>query len=208
MGHLQPQWGRRDLAERGSRRNPLGVGRLFDIEFPPRSLVHALTPSHTHVCTHTTSIHTPPHTCTHTPHTCHIHTSHCTHTSTPPHTSPHTHLTHPSHIPRTHVLAHPTHLLTHATYTPHTAHTPPHHLTHPPTHTPSHTPHTAGDDDEPLDNIRLWEDGWKERYYLRKFGVPSDDDEFVRNLVSMCMYISGTPKLAHSGNHFLVGILC
>ena len=150
---------------------------------------------------HTTSIHTPRHTCTHTPHTCHIHTSHM------PHTPPH-HLTHPPHT-------HPSHTHSRTSHTPHTCHihtshcthtsTPPH--TPPHTHTLTHTPHTAGDDDEPLDNIRLWEDGWKERYYLRKFGVPSDDDEFVRNLVSMCMYVSGTPKLAHSGNCFLVGIL-
>ena len=37
-------------------------------------------------------------------------------------------------------------------------------------------------DSEPEDNVRLWEDGWKERYYQNKFGVPSDDDEFVRSL--------------------------
>ena len=37
-------------------------------------------------------------------------------------------------------------------------------------------------DSEPEDNVRLWEDGWKERYYQNKFGVPSDDDEFVKSL--------------------------
>ena len=37
-------------------------------------------------------------------------------------------------------------------------------------------------DSEPEDNVRLWEDDWKERYYQNKFGVPSDDDEFVRSL--------------------------
>ena len=37
-------------------------------------------------------------------------------------------------------------------------------------------------DSEPEDNVRLWEDGWKERYYQNKFGVPSDDDEFVDSL--------------------------
>jgi 5'-3' exoribonuclease 2 len=36
---------------------------------------------------------------------------------------------------------------------------------------------------EPEDNVRLWEDGWKERYYNNKFGVPADDEEFV-NAVS------------------------
>ena len=39
-------------------------------------------------------------------------------------------------------------------------------------------------DSEPEDNVRLWEDGWKERYYLNKFGVPCDDDEFVAKVVS------------------------
>ena len=40
----------------------------------------------------------------------------------------------------------------------------------------------ADSDSEPEDNVRLWEDGWKERYYRNKFGVPSDDDEFLRSL--------------------------
>ena len=40
--------------------------------------------------------------------------------------------------------------------------------------------HVPSDSDsEPEDNVRLWENGWKERYYQNKFGVPSDDDEFV-----------------------------
>ncbi len=37
-------------------------------------------------------------------------------------------------------------------------------------------------DSEPEDNVCLWEEGWKERYYNNKFGVPSDDDEFTRSL--------------------------
>ena len=37
-------------------------------------------------------------------------------------------------------------------------------------------------DSEPEDNVRLWEQGWKERYYNNKFGVPSDDDEFTQSL--------------------------
>ena len=55
------------------------------------------------------------------------------------------------------------------------------------THTHTHTHLTAGEEEEeePPDNVRLWEDGWKERYYLNKFGVPSDDDEFVGKLVSV-----------------------
>jgi len=30
--------------------------------------------------------------------------------------------------------------------------------------------------------VRLWEDGWKERYYQDKFGVPSDDHELRESL--------------------------
>ena len=40
----------------------------------------------------------------------------------------------------------------------------------------------ADSDSEPEDNVRLWEQGWKERYYNNKFGVPSDDDEFTCSL--------------------------
>lgn len=32
------------------------------------------------------------------------------------------------------------------------------------------------EDDEPEDNIRLWEEGWKERYYLHKFAVSKELD--------------------------------
>ena len=37
-------------------------------------------------------------------------------------------------------------------------------------------------DSEPEDNVHLWEQGWKEHYYKKKFGVPSDDDEFICSL--------------------------
>ncbi|CAB3993307.1 5 -3 exoribonuclease 2 [Paramuricea clavata] len=37
---------------------------------------------------------------------------------------------------------------------------------------------TKKDDEPPPDNIRLWEDGWRERYYLQKFGVSSDDESY------------------------------
>ena len=35
-----------------------------------------------------------------------------------------------------------------------------------------------GEDSSPEDTIRLWEDGWKDRYYRQKFGVSEDDVEF------------------------------
>ncbi len=33
-------------------------------------------------------------------------------------------------------------------------------------------------DDEPPDEVRLWEDGFKDRYYESKFDCPSDNVEF------------------------------
>lgn len=38
---------------------------------------------------------------------------------------------------------------------------------------------------------RLWEDGWKDRYYSSKFGVDGSDQEFRRTVVNLlCMLIS------------------
>ncbi|CAD5210182.1 unnamed protein product [Bursaphelenchus xylophilus] len=37
-------------------------------------------------------------------------------------------------------------------------------------------------DQEPEDNIRLWEDGWKDRYYKQKFGVAESDITFRRKV--------------------------
>ena len=34
---------------------------------------------------------------------------------------------------------------------------------------------------------RLWEDGWKDRYYETKFDVSCDDTEFVRQVVESYM---------------------
>lgn len=36
------------------------------------------------------------------------------------------------------------------------------------------------DADEPADNVRLWEQGWKKRYYKNKFEVDENDVEFRR----------------------------
>jgi 5'-3' exoribonuclease 2 len=38
-------------------------------------------------------------------------------------------------------------------------------------------------DSEPEDNVRLWEPGYKERYYRQKFGVELEDTEFRRQVV-------------------------
>ncbi|XP_069788479.1 5'-3' exoribonuclease 2 isoform X1 [Narcine bancroftii] len=45
------------------------------------------------------------------------------------------------------------------------------------------------DDDEPPDNIRLWEEGWKQRYYKKKFDVDSSDEKFRRKVVES--YVEG-----------------
>uniref|UniRef100_A0A8C9TSF2 5'-3' exoribonuclease n=1 Tax=Scleropages formosus TaxID=113540 RepID=A0A8C9TSF2_SCLFO len=36
---------------------------------------------------------------------------------------------------------------------------------------------------EPEDNVRLWEDGWKQRYYKTKFDVDASDETFRRKVV-------------------------
>lgn len=38
--------------------------------------------------------------------------------------------------------------------------------------------HEEEEEAEPEDNVKLWEDGWKDRYYENKFSVDSDDVEF------------------------------
>ncbi|XP_067900492.1 5'-3' exoribonuclease 2 [Heterodontus francisci] len=45
------------------------------------------------------------------------------------------------------------------------------------------------DDDEPSDNIRLWEQGWKQRYYKNKFDVDASDEKFRRKVVES--YVEG-----------------
>ena len=47
----------------------------------------------------------------------------------------------------------------------------------------------ADDDDEPPDNVRLGEEGWKERYYQSKFGVSSNDVEFKKKIARA--YVEG-----------------
>ncbi|KAK7103968.1 5'-3' exoribonuclease 2-like [Littorina saxatilis] len=39
-------------------------------------------------------------------------------------------------------------------------------------------------DEEPADDVRLWEDGWKDRYYSQKFDVDSDDIKFRRTVAN------------------------
>ncbi|CAD5206912.1 unnamed protein product [Bursaphelenchus okinawaensis] len=40
----------------------------------------------------------------------------------------------------------------------------------------------SDDEQEPEDNIRLWEEGWKDRYYRQKFGVSETDVTFRRTV--------------------------
>ncbi|XP_034017832.1 5'-3' exoribonuclease 2 [Thalassophryne amazonica] len=42
---------------------------------------------------------------------------------------------------------------------------------------------------EPEDNVRLWEDGWKQRYYKTKFDVDVTDDDFRQKVVKS--YVEG-----------------
>ncbi|GAA6102175.1 5'-3' exoribonuclease 2 [Tachysurus ichikawai] len=42
---------------------------------------------------------------------------------------------------------------------------------------------------EPEDNVRLWESGWKQRYYKSKFDVDETDDEFRKKVVKA--YVEG-----------------
>ncbi|XP_016283006.1 5'-3' exoribonuclease 2 isoform X1 [Monodelphis domestica] len=42
---------------------------------------------------------------------------------------------------------------------------------------------------EPEDNVRLWESGWKQRYYKNKFDVDAADDKFRRKVVQS--YVEG-----------------
>uniref|UniRef100_A0A8C2FF00 5'-3' exoribonuclease n=1 Tax=Cyprinus carpio TaxID=7962 RepID=A0A8C2FF00_CYPCA len=42
---------------------------------------------------------------------------------------------------------------------------------------------------EPEDNVRLWEEGWKQRYYKTKFDVDATDDEFRKKVVQS--YVEG-----------------
>ncbi|XP_039638120.1 5'-3' exoribonuclease 2 [Perca fluviatilis] len=42
---------------------------------------------------------------------------------------------------------------------------------------------------EPEDNVRLWEDGWKQRYYKTKFDVDVEDEDFRKKVVKS--YVEG-----------------
>ncbi|XP_056423628.1 5'-3' exoribonuclease 2 [Hyla sarda] len=60
------------------------------------------------------------------------------------------------------------------------------------TQNPAGTKRKADDSDsepEPEDNIRLWEDGWKQRYYKNKFDVDASDEKFRRKVVQS--YVEG-----------------
>jgi 5'-3' exoribonuclease 2 len=43
---------------------------------------------------------------------------------------------------------------------------------------PTELKKTVDDDEEPYDNVRLWEPGWKQRYYRNKFGMEPEDEIF------------------------------
>ena len=39
------------------------------------------------------------------------------------------------------------------------------------------------DEEEEEDRVRLWEDGWRERYYNEKFSITGDDQDFISRIV-------------------------
>ncbi|XP_019727107.1 5'-3' exoribonuclease 2 isoform X1 [Hippocampus comes] len=47
----------------------------------------------------------------------------------------------------------------------------------------------SDDEPEPEDNVRLWEDGWKQRYYKTKFDVDVSDEGFKQKVVQS--YVEG-----------------
>ncbi|XP_053737579.1 5'-3' exoribonuclease 2 [Synchiropus splendidus] len=47
----------------------------------------------------------------------------------------------------------------------------------------------SDDEPEPEDHVRLWEDGWKQRYYKTKFDVDLSDEEFRKKVVRS--YVEG-----------------
>ncbi|XP_057679202.1 5'-3' exoribonuclease 2 [Corythoichthys intestinalis] len=47
----------------------------------------------------------------------------------------------------------------------------------------------SDDEPEPEDHVRLWEDGWKQRYYKTKFDVEASDDSFREKVVRS--YVEG-----------------
>eukprot|EP00105_Crassostrea_gigas_P029751 XP_011451785.1 PREDICTED: 5'-3' exoribonuclease 2 [Crassostrea gigas] len=45
-------------------------------------------------------------------------------------------------------------------------------------------PNDEEEEEEPADEVRLWEDGWKDRYYSSKFGVDGSDQEFRQTVAN------------------------
>uniref|UniRef100_A0A8C7Z5E7 5'-3' exoribonuclease n=1 Tax=Oryzias sinensis TaxID=183150 RepID=A0A8C7Z5E7_9TELE len=55
--------------------------------------------------------------------------------------------------------------------------------------TPKRKAEDSDSDPEPEDNVRLWEDGWKQRYYKNKFDVDVTDSDFRKKVVQS--YVEG-----------------
>ena len=49
-----------------------------------------------------------------------------------------------------------------------------------PTYQQQDSVHDEEEDNDPNDTVRLWEEGWRERYYKNKFNVGKDDLEEFR----------------------------
>ncbi|XP_078593313.1 5'-3' exoribonuclease 2-like isoform X1 [Branchiostoma floridae x Branchiostoma japonicum] len=61
----------------------------------------------------------------------------------------------------------------------------------------------SDEEEEPADDVRLWEDGWRERYYVAKFDADPNDEEFRHSVAAayteglcwvMLYYYQGCPS--------------
>lgn len=48
--------------------------------------------------------------------------------------------------------------------------------------------HDSDSEEEPVDDVRLWEDGWKDRYYVHKFDVAEDNFKFRYQVAAAYTY--------------------
>lgn len=57
-------------------------------------------------------------------------------------------------------------------------------------------------DEDANDQVRLWEDGWKERYYKVKFDVENEDIDFRRKVVSVLLHFWAIVRMGRTHNYY------